>query len=154
MPATGTAEIIAATRAEVRGVGAFNLIGIEHAEAIVAGAEAAGLPVVLQISENCVKYHGALEPIAAAAMALARSAAMPVAVHLDHATSADLARAAVDVGIDSVMFDTSALGYAANVAATAELARWCHDRGVWIESELGEIGGKDGVHAPAARTRP
>ncbi len=154
MVAVQTGEIVGAARAAGRGVGAFNLIGVEHAEAIVAGAQAAGAPVVLQISENCVRYHGALEPIAAAAMALARSAAMPVAVHLDHATSADLARAAVAVGIDSVMFDTSALGYAANVAATAELARWCHDRGVWIESELGEIGGKDGVHAPAARTRP
>ncbi len=154
MVAVQTGEIVGAARAAGRGVGAFNLIGVEHAEAIVAGAQAAGAPVVLQISENCVRYHGALEPIAAAAMALARSAAMPVAVHLDHATSADLARAAVGLGIDSVMFDASALGYAANVAATAELASWCHDRGVWIESELGEIGGKDGVHAPAARTRP
>ena len=154
MPAAGTAEIIAAARAEGQGVGAFNLIGIEHAEAIVSGAEAAGLPVVLQISENCVRYHGALEPVALAALAIARSAAVPVAVHLDHATSADLVYAAARLGIGSVMFDASALDYASNVAATAELARWCHDRGVWIEAELGEIGGKDGVHAPGARTRP
>ena len=73
-----------------RGVGAFNVIGIEHAEAIVAGAEAAGAPVVLQISENCVRYHGALAPIALAALAIAGAAAVPVAVHLDHATGEDL----------------------------------------------------------------
>src|SRR6266700_4318306 len=154
MPATGTAEIIAAARAEGRGVGAFNLIGIEHAEAIVAGAEAVGLPVVLQISENCVKYHGALEPITLAALAIARAAAVPVAVHLDHATSADLVRAAAAAGVGSVMFDASALDHAANVAATAELARWCHRRGIWVEAELGEIGGKNGVHATGVRTRP
>ncbi|HUZ56211.1 MAG TPA: class II fructose-bisphosphate aldolase [Streptosporangiaceae bacterium] len=154
MPAAGTAEIIAAALAEGQGVGAFNLIGIEHAEAIVSGAEAAGLPVVLQISENCVLYHGALEPIALAALAIARSAAVPVAVHLDHATGADLVRAAAGLGIGSVMFDASALDYAANLAATAELAAWCHEREIWVEAELGEIGGKDGVHAPGARTRP
>ncbi len=59
------ADIVGPARAAGRGVGAFNVIGIEHAEAIVAGAEAAGAPVVLQISENCVAYHGALGPIAA-----------------------------------------------------------------------------------------
>ena len=52
------------------------------------------------------------------------------------------------------MFDASELDYAANVAATAELAAWCHEREIWVEAELGEIGGKDGVHAPGARTRP
>ncbi|HEX9516663.1 MAG TPA: class II fructose-bisphosphate aldolase [Streptosporangiaceae bacterium] len=154
MPAAITGEIMAAAQADGTGVGAFNLIGIEHAEAIVAGAEAAGLPVVLQISENCVKYHGALEPVALAALAIARSAAVPVAVHLDHATSVELVRVAAGIGISSVMFDASALEYAANLAATAEVAAWCHQRGVWVEAELGEIGGKDGVHAAGARTRP
>ena len=154
MPAAITAEIMAAAQADGTGVGAFNLIGIEHAEAIVAGAEAAGLPVVLQISENCVKYHGALEPVALATLAIARSAAVPVAVHLDHATSVELVRAAAGIGISSVMFDASALEYAANLAATAEVAAWCHQRGVWVEAELGEIGGKHGVHAAGARTRP
>src|SRR5258707_10537659 len=154
MPAAIPAEIMAPAQADGTGVGAFNLIGIEHAEAIVAGAEAAGLPVVLQISENCVKYHGALEPVALATLAIARSAAVPVAVHLDHATSVELVRAAAGIGISSVMFDASALEYAANLAATAEVAAWCHQRGVWVEAELGEIGGKDGVHAAGARTRP
>jgi fructose-bisphosphate aldolase class II len=154
MPLTSTAEIVASARAEGRGVGAFNLIGIEHAEGIVAGAEAARVPVVLQISENCVIYHGSLEPIALAALAIGRSASVPVAVHLDHATTAGLVRAAAAVGIRSAMFDASALDYAANLAATAELAVWCHEHGIWLEAELGEIGGKDGVHAPGARTDP
>ena len=154
MPAAGTAQIVEAALAEGRGVGAFNLIGIEHAEAIVTGAEAAGLPVVLQVSENCVRYHGALEPIALAALAIARAADVPAAVHLDHATGTDLVEAAAGLGITSVMFDASALGDAANRAATAELARWAHARGIWVEAELGEIGGKAGAHAPGVRTGP
>jgi fructose-bisphosphate aldolase, class II len=147
-------EIIGPARAAGRGVGAFNVIGIEHAEAIAAGAEAAGAPVVLQISENCVAYHGALEPIARACLAIARSAAVPVAVHLDHATSVELVQVAAGLGLGSVMYDVSARPYAENVRATADLARWCQDRGLWVEAELGEIGGKNGVHSPLARTRP
>jgi fructose-bisphosphate aldolase, class II len=154
VPVTPIGEIVAAARAAGHGVGAFNVIGIEHAEAIVAGAQAAMAPVVLQVSENCVRYHGALEPLGAAMLAIAGKASVPVAVHLDHATSGELAMTAVGIGFGSVMLDASALDYEANVAATAELARWCHQRGVWIEAELGEIGGKDGAHAPWVRTRP
>ncbi len=154
MPLVPTGDIVAAALAAGQGVGAFNVIGIEQAEAIVAGAHAAGLPVVLQISENCVAYHGSLEPIGLAALAIARSARVPVAVHLDHATSAELVRQATGLGIGSGMFDASALEYEANLRATAELTRWGHERQGWVEAELGEIGGKAGVHAPGARTSP
>jgi fructose-bisphosphate aldolase class II len=149
-----TGEIVGPAARDGRGVGAFNIIGIEHAEAIAAGAEKAGAPAVLQISENCVAYHGALEPLARAALAIARNAAVPVAVHLDHARSTELVHRAAAVGIGSVMFDASALPYAENVELTSEVGAWCHVRGLWLEAELGEVGGKDGVHAPGVRTRP
>jgi fructose-bisphosphate aldolase class II len=154
MPLTPMADIVEPARAAGRGVGAFNVIGIEHAEAIVAGAEQAGAPVALQVSENCAAYHGALAPIGAACLAIARSAAVPVAVHLDHATSTGLVREGARLGFGSVMYDASRRAYPDNVRVTAELARWCQDQGMWVEAELGEIGGKDGVHAPAARTDP
>jgi fructose-bisphosphate aldolase, class II len=154
MPAAAMSEIVGPASAAGRGVGAFNIVGIEHAEAIVAGAEAAGAPVVLQISQNCVVYHGALEPVASAALAVARAAAVPVAVHLDHATGEDLVREAAAVGLGSVMYDASGLPYPDNVAATARIARWCRERGMWTEAEIGEVGGKDGVHSARARTRP
>jgi len=154
MPLAAMAEIVGPARAAGRGVGAFNVVGIEHAEAIVTGAEAARAPVVLQISENCAAYHGALEPITSACLAVARSAAVPVAVHLDHAASAELVRAAAGLGLRSVMYDASAWPYLANVRATADVTRWCHARGIWVEAELGEVGGKDGVHSPLARTDP
>jgi fructose-bisphosphate aldolase, class II len=154
MPLAATGEIVGPARDAGRGVGAFNVIGIEHAEAIVTGAESARAPVVLQISENCVAYHGALDPIARACLAVAAAADVPVAVHLDHASRPDLVRAAVRLGLGSVMFDASAQGYTENVRATAELTRWCRERGAWVEAELGEIGGKNGVHSPRARTDP
>ncbi len=152
-------EIVTAARARGGAACAFNVIGIEHAEGIVAGAGSAGAgsagaAVILAISENCVRYHGGLEPIVAAALAIARAADVPVGVHLDHATSVGLVRAAAEAGITSVMFDASGLDYAANVAATADVAAWCHELGVWVEAELGEVGGKDGVHAPGVRTKP
>jgi fructose-bisphosphate aldolase, class II len=154
MPAVPAAQIVAAARAAGRGAGAFNVVTIEHAEAIAAGAEAAGSPVILQISENCVAYHGGLEPIGQAALAVARAAAVPAAVHLDHATDPELVRDAVRLGFGSVMYDASTLSYTDNVRVTANVAKWCHDREVWLEAELGEIGGKDGVHRPGARTKP
>ena len=154
MPAAGIAQIVGPASAAGRGVGAFNIIGIEHAEAVIAGAEAAGAPVVLAISQNCVAYHGALEPIARAALAAAAAAAVPVAVHLDHATEEGLVRDAVAVGLGSVMYDASQEPYERNVLATAAVARWCHERGIWVEAEIGEIGGKDGAHHPRTRTKP
>ena len=154
MPVVGLGAIVAPAAVQGRGAGAFNLIGIEHAEAIVAGAEAAGAPVVLQISENCVAYHGALRPIGLAALAVAAAASVPVAVHLDHATSQELVEEAAGLGFGSAMYDASTLPYRENVLDTAQVAAWCHERGMWLEAEIGEIGGKDGVHAPGARTKP
>jgi len=154
MPLTPTEDIV---RSAVRGgvgVGAFNVVQLEHAEAIVAGAEAAGRPVILQISENTARYHGALEPIALATLAVARASSAPVAVHLDHAESPGLVHQAVELGFTSVMFDASKLPYDENVAATAEITAHCHARNVWVEAELGEVGGKDGAHAPGVRTDP
>lgn len=154
MPLTGAASLVGAAYAAGRGVAAVNVIGLEHAEGIIAGAEAAGGGVVLQISENCVGYHGSLAPIGTSVLAAARAAAVPVAVHLDHATGEELVREAVALGFGSVMYDASVLSYADNVRATAKIAAWCHDQDVFVEAELGEIGGKDGVHAAGARTDP
>ncbi|MFE2722244.1 ketose-bisphosphate aldolase [Kitasatospora sp. NPDC059327] len=154
MPLTSTADIVGPAYTAAHGVGAFNVVQIEHAEAIVTGAERAGRPVILQISENTARYHGALGPIALASLTLARTASVPVGVHLDHAESPELVHEAVRLGFTSVMFDASKLPYEANVAATRQVTEHCHRAGVWVEAELGEIGGKDGAHAPGVRTDP
>ncbi|RNL70113.1 class II fructose-bisphosphate aldolase [Streptomyces sp. I6] len=160
MPLAETGALVAAAAAGRRAVAAFNIITLEHAEAVVTGAESAGSPVVLQISENAVKYrHGRVRPLARAAAEAAAEARVPVALHLDHVTSGRLLRKAADAGFSSVMYDAAHLPYAENLTATRSAADWAHANGLWIEAELGEVGGKGGAppldaHAPGARTDP
>jgi fructose-bisphosphate aldolase class II len=154
MPLVPTATIVAAAAQAGTAALAFNVLHLETAEALAAAAERAGVPLILGISENCIRYHGSLLPITRATLAVAEASPADLSVHLDHLTDPELARQGVGAGASSVMIDASALPYAQNVAATAELAAWCHERGIFVEAELGEVGGKNGVHAPGARTDP
>jgi fructose-bisphosphate aldolase, class II len=154
MPLVSTASIVAAAERAGTGAAAFNVLHLETAEALAAAAEQAGAPLILQLSENCIRYHGGLLPITRATMALAAESPARLSVHLDHITDPALIRQGAAAGVSSVMTDASALDYEKNVAATAEITAWCHEREIFVEAELGEIGGKDGVHAPGARTGP
>lgn len=160
MPLVTTGELVTRAAATHSAVAAFNIITLEHAEAVIAGAEEAGSPVVLQVSENTVKFrHGQVLPLARAAASAAEQAAVPVALHLDHVQSNDLLRQVPAAGFSSVMYDAARLPYAENLAATRAAADWAHAQGLWIEAELGQVGGKDGrpsldAHAPGARTDP
>jgi fructose-bisphosphate aldolase class II len=150
-----TTDLVQRARAGRHGVAAFNVITLEHAEAIAFGAETAGQPAILQISENAVRFHGGrLRPVASAAVAVAEASTVPLAVHLDHVEDDSLLRQAAGTGISSAMYDASKLDYEANVAATRRAAEWARAQGLWLEAELGEIGGKDGAHAPGVRTDP
>jgi len=155
VPLAGLRELLADAHAERYAVVAFNVILLEYAEAIVGAAEQAGSPVILQLSENVVRYHGdALEPLGLACLDLARRASVPVAVHLDHATTLLLCERAAAIGFGSVMFDGSALPDHENIARTTEVARWGHANGIAVEAEIGVIGGKDGSHKVDAPTTP
>ncbi|MFF8311600.1 class II fructose-bisphosphate aldolase [Streptomyces lydicus] len=154
MPLVPTSSIVDAAREAQVGAAAFNVIHLETAEALVTAAERTGIPLILQISENCVRYHGSLLPLTRATLALAEGSSARIAVHLDHITDAELVHQGISAGVGSVMVDASALPYEENVATTAELTAWCHERGAYVEAELGEVGGKDGVHAPGVRTDP
>ncbi|MDT7845822.1 class II fructose-bisphosphate aldolase [Streptomyces justiciae] len=160
MPLVTTGELVAAAAAAHSAVAAFNVVTLEHVEAVVAGAESADAPVVLQVSENAVKFRlGRLHPLARAAVAVAERAAVPVGLHLDHVQTDDLLRQAADAGFSSVMYDAARLPYAENLAATRAAADWARAQGLWIEAELGQVGGKNGAppldaHAPGARTDP
>ncbi len=139
-------------------VPAVIVITLEHAEAIVAGAEKAGSDVILQLSENAVRFRGDVRPLLFACRELARAASVPVALHLDHVEDAALVDIGISLagesGLGSVMVDASQLDYDANVAVTADAVERAHAAGLWVEAELGEIGGKDGAHAPGVRTDP
>ena len=136
------------------GLAAFNAVLLEHAELFARVAEDLKLPVVIQLSQNAVKYHGSLEPIASAILRCASQTTVPVVAHLDHAEDVDLCKRAVDMGFKSVMFDGSKLPDQENREVTAEVVSYCHRAGCSVEAELGEVGGKDGVHSPTARTSP
>ncbi|MET9760505.1 class II fructose-bisphosphate aldolase [Streptomyces sp. NPDC006372] len=160
MPLTTTGELVARAAAARSAIASFNVITLEHVEAVIAGAESVPAPVVLQVSENAVRFRGGqLFPLARAAVAAAERAAVPVALHLDHVQSEALLHQAADAGFSSVMYDAARLPYAQNLAATRAAVDWAHARGLWIEAELGQIGGKNGrppldAHAPGARTDP
>ncbi|CAN5330143.1 class II fructose-bisphosphate aldolase family protein [soil metagenome] len=155
MPLAQTASLVDAAYRAGTGLAAFNVITLEHAEAIVAGAERAGRPVILQISENAVNFHhGRVRPIVAAAVAVAAEASVAVSVHLDHLEDVDLLHAGAGTGVSSAMFDAAKLGYDANVAATKAAVDWAHRHDLYVEAELGEVGGKNGAHAPGVRTDP
>lgn len=135
-------------------IAAFNAVTLEHAEAIATAAEQADLPVVMQLSQNAIAYHGSPEAIASAMVAVARSSSAQIVLHLDHITELNLALSAEDLGFSSVMYDGAHHDYTTNVATTRKVAQWGAERDIWVEAELGEIGGKDGPHTPGVRTDP
>jgi fructose-bisphosphate aldolase class II len=160
VPLTTTADLVTRAATTRSAVASFNVITLEHVEAVIAGAESVPAPVVLQVSENAVRFRGGrLLPLARAAAAAAEHAAVPVALHLDHVQSDALLHQAADAGFSSVMYDAARLPYAENLAATRAAVDRAHAQGLWIEAELGQIGGKNGrppldAHAPGARTDP
>jgi fructose-bisphosphate aldolase class II len=156
-----TGELVEQARQRGGAVAAINVITLEHAEAIASAAETAGTSVILQISENAVRFHGGqLEPIALATAAVARQAGVPIAVHLDHVMDDELLTEAMGSGsvFSSVMYDAGALAYDENVERTRAAVELAHGAGLWVEAELGYVGGKpdapQSAHAPGVRTDP
>lgn len=159
MTLASTADLLADAYARGTGLAALNVITLEHAEGTVLGAEQAGLPVVLQVSQNAAKFH--LEdpaPLTAALRVLARTSQVDVALHLDHVTRVDLLHRAAECGFSSVMFDAGPLPYEENVATTRDAVAWGHEHGLLVEAELGYVGGKasqvESAHGTGVRTDP
>jgi fructose-bisphosphate aldolase, class II len=157
MPLVSTATLVGDASSRGGGVAAFNVITLEHAEGIVEGARRSGRPVILQVSENTVRFHGGLiGPLAAALAALASEADVPVSLHLDHAETSGLWHDAAAAGYSSVMVDCGSLPYEQNVAITADVTKLLQQQGLSVEAELGYVGGKDtqvaNAHTPGTRT--
>lgn len=148
-----TGTLMDQTAAEGMPVAAFNVVQLEHAQGIVDGAERARRPVILQLSENTIRYHGGARAIARGMREVAESAGVPVALHLDHLTRPELCARTADLGFSSFMIDAAALPYAQNVEVTASTVAMAAADRLWVESELGEVGGK-GAHQSGARTSP
>ncbi|MCL2055703.1 MAG: class II fructose-bisphosphate aldolase [Oscillospiraceae bacterium] len=142
MPLTTTRHMLADAQAKGYAVGAFNIENMEMAQAVIAAAEELGAPVILQTTPGTLRY-AQLELYRAVAAALADNSPIPVAIHLDHGDSYDLALRAIRGGYTSVMIDGSRLAYEENIALTARVANIGAQNDIPVEGELGEIGGKE-----------
>ena len=137
-------EYLAAARANRWAVGGFNVYNLESARAIVTAAANLNSPVMVQTSEGAVRHAG-FGNIASIVRRLAEEAPVPVALHLDHGKSIEVAREAVEAGYTSVMIDTSRLPLEENIAATSEIVAYAHSHNVQVEAEIGQLAGIEDV---------
>jgi fructose-bisphosphate aldolase, class II len=133
-------EILRAARAGKYGVGAFNTNNLEITQAVLDMAAATGSPVILQISEGARKYAGT-ENLAHLVADMASRVAVPVAIHLDHGSSFESCKTAIEAGFTSVMIDASHDPFEENIRITREVVEMAHAAGVTVEAELGRLGG-------------
>ncbi len=128
-------------------VGAFNINNLEWTKAILLAAEEAKSPVMLGVSEGAAKYMCGFKTVVAMVKEVHDNLGItvPVALHLDHG-SYDGAKAAIEAGFTSVMFDGSHYDFDENLAKSKEMIDLAHSKGLSIECEVGGIGGEeDGV---------
>ncbi len=121
-------------------VGAFNIFNYLSARAVIRGATALNSPVILQTSTTTVRKFGPQE-LGTMLRQLAWNAPVNVIIHLDHCTDLDMARACIDAGWDSIMYDGSRLPLNENIRNCREIIPYAHSRGVFVEGELGKIAG-------------
>ena len=122
-------------------VGAFNFENLEMAMAIIAAAEECRAPVIMQTTPSTVKY-ASLESFSGIIKALAEKATVPVALHLDHGSSYELAVSAMLAGYSSVMIDGSKETLDKNISVTRKVVLAVDGR-IPVEAELGTVGGKE-----------
>ncbi|MEG0769763.1 MAG: class II fructose-1,6-bisphosphate aldolase [Ruthenibacterium sp.] len=128
-------------------VGHFNINDLEWTKATLLAAQELNSPVILGVSEGAGKYMTGYKTVAAMVNAMVDSLGItvPVALHLDHG-SYEGAKACIEAGFSSVMFDGSHYGIEENIEKTKELVALAHSKGISIEAEVGSIGGEeDGV---------
>lgn len=135
-------EMLLKAQSEGYAVGAFNCENMEMVLAIIAAAEEAKAPVMLQTTPSTVKY-ASVEMFAAMVKAQAEKASVPVCLHLDHGDSFELAQAAMKAGYTSVMIDGSHDSFEDNIAKTKAVVEAAKAYGIPVEAELGKVGGKE-----------
>jgi tagatose 1,6-diphosphate aldolase GatY/KbaY len=123
-------------------VGAFNVENMEMVKAVIAAAEELKAPVMLQTTPSTVKY-GTLETFTAIITAEAKMAKVPVALHLDHGSSFELAVRAIKEGYTSIMIDGSHESFEENIKVSKRVVEVAAACGIPVEAELGKVGGKE-----------
>jgi 6-phospho-5-dehydro-2-deoxy-D-gluconate aldolase len=126
-------------------VGQFNINNVEWVGAVLDEAQELNAPVILGVSEGAAKYMGGWHTVVGMVKGYIedRKISVPVAIHLDHGSSFDSCKAAIDAGFTSVMIDGSKLPLEQNIAAVKKVVDYAHPQGVSVEAELGRVGGQE-----------
>ena len=147
MPLVNAKEMLTKAKAGHYAVGQFNINNLEWTKAILLTAQELNSPVILGVSEGAGKYMCGYKTVVGMVNGMLEELkiTVPVALHLDHG-SYEGAKACIEAGFSSVMFDGSHYPIEENVAKTTELVGICNDLNLSIEAEVGSIGGEeDGV---------
>ncbi|GMK40288.1 fructose-bisphosphate aldolase [Paenibacillus sp. CCS19] len=138
-------EMLIKALAEGYAVGQFNINNLEWTQAILAAAQEEKSPVILGVSEGAARYMGGFKVVTAIVKSLIEEGniTVPVAIHLDHGSSVDKCKQAIDAGFTSVMIDASHDPIEENIRITSEVVEYAHARGVSVEAEVGTVGGQE-----------
>lgn len=140
MPLVSMNEFLPKAKAKKFAVGQFNMNNLEFAQAILEAAMEEKSPIIYGVSEGALKYMG-IEFTVAIAEAAAKRSGLPIALHLDHGSSFEVAMQCIRAGFSSIMFDGSHYPLEDNIRLTKEIVKAAHAMGVSVEGELGTIGG-------------
>jgi len=145
MPLVSMTDMLKKAQAEGYAVGQFNLNNLEFTQAILLAAEAEKSPVILGVSEGAARYMGGFKTIVKMVEGLLEDykITVPVAIHLDHGSSFDKCKEAIDAGFTSVMIDASHHPFEENIETTTKVVEYAHSKGVSVEAELGTVGGQE-----------
>ena len=145
MPLVSMKEMLNKAKAEGYAVGQFNLNNLEFTQAILQAAEAEKSPVILGVSEGAARYMSGFKTVVKMVEGLMEDLkiTVPVAIHLDHGSSFDKCKEAIDAGFTSVMIDASHHPFEENIEITTKVVEYAHSKGVSVEAELGTVGGQE-----------
>jgi fructose-bisphosphate aldolase class II len=145
MPLVSMKEMLIKAKAEGYAVGQFNLNNLEFTQAILQAAQAENSPVILGVSEGAARYMSGFKTVVKMVEGLMEDlkVTVPVAIHLDHGSSFDKCKEAIDAGFTSVMIDASHHPFEENIEITSKVVDYAHSKGVSVEAELGTVGGQE-----------
>ena len=135
-------DLLSDARKRNYAVGSFSIANMEMVMGVIKAAEETKSPIILQIAEVRLNYSP-LYLIGPLMIAAAKKAKVPVAVHLDHGTSLDCIKEALEIGFTSVMFDGSHLPFEENVEMTRKVVECAKPYGAAVEAEIGCVGGSE-----------
>ncbi|PQD96093.1 fructose-1,6-bisphosphate aldolase, class II [Pradoshia eiseniae] len=145
MPLVSMTEMLNKALEGKYAVGQFNINNLEWTQAILAAAEEEKSPVILGVSEGAARHMGGFKTVVMMVKGLLEdmNITVPVAIHLDHGSSYDKCKAAIDAGFTSVMIDASHHPFEENIETTKKVVEYAHANGVSVEAELGTVGGQE-----------